>query len=105
MPVRRKKNNNVLLTILSIVLLLLFVLRFDAVVNIIDPENKIGVKGFVSDAFPIVLGAVLILVGIAAAASVWVAVALIAVGVGLLASKIYGIYKRTRKPSPDLSPQ
>lgn len=103
MPVRRKKNSSqMLLTILSIVLLILFVLKFDVVVNAIDPDNKLGLSGIVNDAFPIVLGAVLILVGIAAAASVWVAVALIAIGVGMIASKAYSIWSRN-KTGPNIA--
>lgn len=99
MPVRKKKSNSsIFMTILSIVLLLLFLLKFDAVTAVIDPNNKLGLSAFASDAFPIVLGATLIMVGIAAAASPWVAVALIAVGVGVLASKAYSIYKRKATP-------
>jgi hypothetical protein len=96
MPVRKKKPTNILLTVLSIILLLLIVLKFDVVVSAIDPGNKLGISGFVSDAFPIVLGITLIVVGIAAAASVWVAVALIAVGVIMLASRLYSIWKRNK---------
>lgn len=95
MPVRKKKStSSVLLTILSVILLLLILLKFDVVANAIDPDNKLGVAAFASDAFPIVLGLTLIVIGVAAAASVWVAVALIAVGVVMLASKAYSIYKR-----------
>jgi len=96
MPVRKKKPNNILMTILGITLLLLFILKFDVVSSVIDPDGKLGLAGFASDAFPIVMGLTLIVVGIAAVASPWVAVALIAVGVGLLASKLYSIWKRNR---------
>lgn len=102
MPVRKKKSTSgILLTILSIILLLLIILKFDAVVSVIDPDGKIGISGFVSDAFPIVLGITLIVIGIAAAASVWVAIALIAVGVIMLASRLYSIWKRNSKPDLD----
>ena len=83
-----------LLTILSIILLILFVLKFDVVTSAIDPDGKLGLAGFASDAFPLVLGATIIVIGLAAAASPWVAVALIAVGVGMIASKAYSIWKR-----------
>ncbi len=97
MPVRRKRPNNILLTIMAILLLVLFILKFDAVVSAIDPTGKMGLAGIVNDSFPIVLGAVLIIVGIAAAATVWVAVALVAVGVGMVASRFYSIWKRNQK--------
>ncbi len=90
-----KKNN--WLPVAAIILLILFVLKFDVVVSAIDPTGKMGLAGIVNDSFPIVLGAVLIIVGIAAAATVWVAVALIAVGVGMIASRLYSIWKRNQK--------
>ncbi|KKL68279.1 hypothetical protein LCGC14_2126610, partial [marine sediment metagenome] len=80
-----------------IILLILFVLKFDVVVSAIDPTGKMGLAGIVNDSFPIVMGAILIIVGIAAAATVWVAVALIAVGVGMVASRLYSIWKRNQK--------
>lgn len=94
MPVRKKKPNNILMTILGVTLLILFLLKFDVVSAALDPTGKLGLAGFASDAFPIVMGLTLIVVGIAAVASPWVAIALIAVGVGLLASKLYSIWKR-----------
>jgi len=94
MPVRKTNKSGMLLTILSIILLILFVLKFDVVTSAIDPDGKLGLAGFASDAFPIVLGATLIVIGLAAAASPWVAVAMIAVGVGMVASKAYSIWKR-----------
>ena len=99
MPVKKANKSSRLLTILSIILLILFVLKFDAVTSAIDPNNKLNLGGFASDAFPIVLGAILITIGLAAAASPWVAVAMIAVGVGMIASKGYSIYKRKAAPT------
>jgi len=94
MPARKTNKTGILLTTLSIILLILFVLKFDVVTSAIDPDGKLGLAGFASDAFPIVLGATLVVIGLAAAASPWVAVALIAVGVGMVASKAYSIWKR-----------
>lgn len=96
MPVKKKNPSKVILTVLVSVLLLLVLLKFDVVSNAIDPDGKLGVRKFADDAFPIVLGLTLIVIGIAAAASVWVAIALIAVGVVMLASKAYSIWKRNR---------
>ena len=82
---------------MAILLLVLFILKFNVVASAIDPTGKMGLAGIVNDSFPIVMGAILIIVGIAAAATVWVAVALIAVGVGMVASRLYSIWKRNQK--------
>ena len=97
MPVKKKKPNNILLTIAAILLLILFILKFDAVISAIDPTGKMGLAGIVNDAFPIVLGVVLVIVGIASIATIWVGIALIAVGVGMAASRFYSIWKRNQK--------
>ena len=96
MAVKKKSPSKLILTILVSILLLLVLLKFDVVSDAIDPTGKMGVRKFADDAFPIVLGLTLVVIGIAAAASVWVAIALIAVGVVMIASKAYSIWKRNK---------
>lgn len=100
----KKSKVSILLTILSIILVILTILKFDVVTNAIDPDGKLGLAGMTSDAWPIALGVTLVVLGLAMAASPWVAVALIAVGSLMIISKVYSITKR--KPNkPDLTPQ
>ena len=100
---KKQSKVSILLTILSIILVLLMILKFDVVTNAIDPTGKMGIAGYVSDAWPVVLGLTLVTAGIAIAASPWVAVAFIAVGVLMVISKVYAIYKRNPS-TPDITP-
>jgi len=96
MATRKKKKSTIeiILSILSIILVLMVLLKFDAVANVIDPDGKIGIKSIVNDGFPIVLGLTLVLLGVAAAATVWVGIGLITVGVIMVLVKVYTIYNR-----------
>lgn len=91
---KRNDTNKILMTIVSVLLLLMFLLKFDAVAKVVDPEGKLGVQDFASNAFIILLGVLLIIVGLAAAATIWVAVATIAVGVGMIAFKSYSLWQQ-----------
>ena len=80
----------------------MLLLRFDAVAKVVDPSGKLGVQNFANDAFPILLGALLVVIGIATIASVWVSAALIIVGVITIIGKAVSIYNRTPS-TPDLT--
>jgi hypothetical protein len=105
MPARRKKKKpiDIILAILAILLLLAMILRFDVIADAIDPAGKLGLQNIANDAFPILLGATLVTLGVSVIASPWVAVALIAVGAVILLSKIYGLVNR-EKGLPDNQP-
>lgn len=96
----RKKTSKVstLMTILAVLLLIAMLLKFDAVAKVVDPDGKLGVQNIANDAFPIILGVMLVVIGIATIASVWVSVAFIAVGVVLVAQRAYQIYQRNKAP-------
>ena len=95
MPRRKKKSSlSVFITIVAFLTLILFLLRFDVVVNAIDPENKMKIGTFASDAFWLMLALAIVLLAVATIASVWTSVALIAVGVGIFIAKVYEIYNR-----------
>lgn len=99
MAPRKQKNKGIstIMTILAILLLIATLLKFDAVANIVDPNKKLGLQNIANDAFPIILGTMLIILGVATLASLWVSVAFIAVGVILIAQRAYQIYQR-KKP-------
>lgn len=97
MAVRKKQSKtSVLLTILAIILVIVTLLKFDAVSNVVDPSGKLGLQNIANDAFPLVLGLMLIVIGIAAAASVWVSIAFIVVGVVMIGQRIYQIWNRNK---------
>ena len=100
MPVKKKQSSvSTLLVVLSILLILATLLKFDAVANVIDPDKKMGLQNIANDAFPILLGAMLVIVGIATIASVWVSVAFIAVGAIMILQRAWQIYNRNKGTS------
>lgn len=96
MAARKKKQSTieVILTIFAVLLLITLLLRFDAVAKIVDPSGKMGLQNLANDAFPILLGATLVIVGVATIASVWVSAALIIIGVVTIVGKAVSIYNR-----------
>jgi hypothetical protein len=97
----RKKPSKVstLMAILSILLVIALLLKFDVVANVVDPNGKMKLQNIANDSFPILLGTMLVILGIATIASVWVSVAFIAVGVVMIAQRAYQIYQRNKSTS------
>lgn len=104
MAARRKKKRpiDILLSVLAIVLVILILLKFDVVMNAIDPDGKLGLQAIVADAFPVVLGITLIVLGIAAASTVWVGIGLITVGVIIVLSRVYSMLNRNTSTPIDV---
>ena len=101
MAPRKKKPSkiDILVAIIAFLLLLSMLLKFDAVANVVDPGGKMKIQNIANDAFPILLGSMLIILGIATIASVWVSIAFIVVGIILVAQRAYQIYQR-KQPTP-----
>jgi hypothetical protein len=87
------------MAILSILLVIALLLKFDVVANVVDPTGKMKLQNIANDSFPILLGTMLVVVGIATIASVWVSIAFIAVGVVMIAQRGYQIYMRNKASS------
>lgn len=97
MAARKKTSKiNTLVTILAILLLIATLLKFDVVAQAIDKDGKLGLQNIANDAFPILLGAMLIILGLATIATVWVSVAFIAVGAILVMQRAYQIWNRKK---------
>lgn len=101
MAPRKKKLSTIdlIIGLIALFLLIATLLKFDAVSNVIDPEKKLGLQNIANDAFPILLGSLLMILGIATIASIWVSIAFIAVGLFLVGQRIYQIWNRSSTPT------
>jgi len=98
----KKGKTSFFINVLAILLLLSLLLKFDAVANVVDPNNKIGLKTIADDAFPIIGGILFIAIGLLTFASVWVSVSLIVVGVIMVLARLYMIWKRKQAGAPNV---
>jgi hypothetical protein len=98
-PKKKTSKVNSLLVILAILLLIATLLKFDVVANVVDPNGKMKLQNIANDAFPLLLGTMLVILGIATIATVWVSIAFIAVGVIMVAQRGYQIYMRNKNNS------
>jgi len=90
---------DLIIGLIALLLLIATLLKFDAVSNVVDPNKKLGLQNLANDAFPILLGTLILIIGIATIATVWVSVAFILIGLFLIGQRVYQIWNRNSSPT------